>query len=176
MYLDNTLKIKELWENNIDEILILQKKVLDSLQNLFKWNELFFSNTKEEFKYLLNAKNNYAIGFYDNKLIAYSVIDKDVSIYEWKTLLPFDFNKSAQIDIVVVSPAYQWKGYWKKILSEIENKYINKHSYIKTLFSTVSPYNKASLKMFLSCWYFIDWLFKKHNKYYRVILRKELSN
>jgi len=173
----NTLRIKELWKDNISEILSLQNKVLDSLQNLFKWNELFFSNTKEEFKHLLNAENNYAIGFYNNnELIAYSVIDKDVSIYKWKTLLSFDPNISAQIDIVVVAPDHQSKWYWKKLLSEIEDRYVKKYPNIKTFFSTVSPYNRASLKMFLSCWYFIDWLFKKHNKYYRVILRKNLSN
>jgi len=170
--------IVSLTEKDINGILKIQEKIIENLSNVFKWNELFFTNTKEEFLEILS--NNFNLGKWlyteDNKLIVYGFVVKDVTVYQWKTLLRYDSDKTAQIDIIAVNPDYWWKWYAKKFLPKLEQDYITKFKNIKTLLATVSPYNKPSLKLFLSNGYFIDGLFKKHNKYYRVIMRKDLTN
>ena len=165
-------------KTNIVDILRIQEKIIESLSNVFKWNELFFTNTKEELlEFLSNSLNLWKwLYSWNNNLIAYGFALKEVTFYQWRTLLSFDKDKSAQIDIIAVNPDYWWKWYAKKFLPKLEQDYITKFKNIKTLLATVSPYNRPSLKLFLSNGYFIDGLFKKHNKYYRVIMRKDLTN
>ena len=166
-----------LTEKNIDDIINVQKLIENKLSTLFKWNELFFTNTKEEFLEVLSNDTNLWKWIYNwDELISYGFIAKDVKLYQWKTLLDFQEDTSAQIDIIAVNPNYWAKWYAKRFLLQLEKEYLQKFKNIKTLLATVSPYNRASLRLFLSNWYFIDGLFKKHNKYYRTILRKDLEN
>ncbi len=168
-------KLVTLNQKNISDILKIQSDIISKLPNVFKWNELFFANTKNEFSEFLKNQLNYGKWIYnDQELIAYWIIVKDVWFYKEHMLDEIEEHNSAQIDIIAVNPNYQWQWYWGKLLTLIEWEYLKKYNNIKTFLATVSPYNKASLRMFLSKGYYINWMFKKHNKYYRVIVRKDL--
>ena len=95
-----------LWSANINDILVVQNKIEEELSNLFKWEELFFTNTQEEFLEIFSNPSNLWKWIYNDKeLVAYWIIVKDIS-YKQYTLLSFNGVNGAQIDIIAVNPKF----------------------------------------------------------------------
>ena len=168
---------KENFSKEIPKVLELQEKVKESLKKLWKGDELFFTNTYEEFLKEVAYEPSKFIWIYNSKndLCGYWLINKHMEYYRNKMIDLFIEDISAQIDIIVIDPDLWWKKLGSYILKNLENKYIELVPSTTTFLATVSPYNISSLKLFIKNWYYINGLFKKHNKYYRVIVRKDLN-
>jgi len=164
-------------EERIQEILKIQKEVVKWIVDSFKWREYLFTSSQEELQKKLNNTLNLWKWLVNknNNLLAYWIVNKDVWLYKWNTLLKFDEKNTAQIDVIVVRKENWWEWLWKELLPKLEKEYLEKNRNIKTLLATISPYNRASLRLFLLNHYFIDWLFLREDKYQRIIVRKDIE-
>lgn len=138
------LTIVQLSDKQLDEILSLQQKVINSLAT----ESLLQPLTEEEFLYILNGKG-ILIGAYDNeKLIAFRAmlepeideehLGKDAGLprSEWTSVL--------YSEITNVDPDFQGNNL-QAVLGEILMNEITEERF-SYICATVAPYNIASLK------------------------------
>lgn len=164
----HTIEIKSLqWR--VKEVYNLQNKVYKELLR----KEFFITNTLEKLEEVIN--DNISIWYYiNNKIIAYAILYKDTSIYNW--IIDFNKEETQQVVIVVVDNKYRWFWFWKRLIKDIEKLITNKWERIKTFLTTVHPENIASIKSFEWNWYKNVWLlYKKNWSLKRNIMRKDIK-
>ncbi|MGL4329844.1 MAG: GNAT family N-acetyltransferase [Clostridium sp.] len=165
---------KFLEEKDIDDIMNLQKTVIDALEN----KELFAASEKEEFLEYIKVVGKI-IGCYESEndeLIAMGVYGK-LGIRKNNYGYDLELNEEelldvGQIESTVVAPEYRGNSLQKKICNELEKISIANND--KLLCATVSPYNKYSLNSFLELGYKIEKDKLKYGGLRRYVVVKKL--
>lgn len=167
------ITIRRLEAGQLGEILMLQRKVIESLST----GSLLQPLTEEEFSYILNDKGLMIGAYYNDQLIAFRAmlepeldeehLGKDAGLPrdEWPLVL--------HSEITNVDPDFQGNGLQvllgKQLMKEIDQQ---RFRYICT---TVAPFNIASLKDKFAHGMQIVELKVKYGNLLRYILMKDLT-
>ncbi|MGL5152666.1 MAG: GNAT family N-acetyltransferase [Clostridium sp.] len=166
------ITIKKLSKENLSEIMELQEKIYDFLDN----KELYSPSSEEEFLQciekgiILGLKNN------DERLIAMGVLVKngeDPHNYGYDIGITNDeLFKVGQIESTVVLPNYRGNGLQLKICKELE--VIGKENGCTIMTATASPINNFSVDTFKKLGYEIILEKIKYGGLRRFVLRKDI--
>lgn len=168
-----TCTISTLKEEHLNEIITLQEKIINTLEN----KTFFLKTENNEFKDIITTKENICLGCFNenNNLIAYGIFIKPalsknygLDINLEKELLPL----VGHIDSTVVHPDYRGNSLQKHLITAIEET-IDKNKF-SILCSTVHPENKASLNTFLKLGYEVKIEKEKYGGLRRYVLAKSI--
>ena len=169
-----TCTISTLKEENLNQVVNLQKEVVNTLEN----KEYFFKTENSEFRGILNNKENICLGCFNesNELIAYGMFIKPTLLDNYgldinleKDLLPL----VGHIESTIVHPNYRGNSLQKHLIAAIE-ELIDRNKF-SILCATVHPDNKASLKTFLKLGYEVKIEKEKYGGLRRYVLMKSIA-
>ena len=167
------ITIRRLEADQLDEILTLQRKVIESLST----GSFLQPLTEEEFSYILNGKGLMIGAYYHEQLIAFRAmlepeldeehLGKDAGLprNEWPLVL--------YSEITNVDPDFQGNGL-QVLLGELIMKEVNPQRF-RYICTTVAPFNIASLKDKFAHGMQIVALKVKYGDLLRYILMKDLT-
>lgn len=166
-------EIKILSEGHIDQIMKLQKEVVEGLEI----REVYADSTKESF---LGCMRNLGtiLGCFtkEDGLIAMGVYNKygyDKENYGYDLGLEGeDLLKIGQIESTIVKSEYRGNKL-QKVICDLLEEFAKKDG-LKLIGATVSPINKYSLDTFINSGYSIEKEKIKYGGYRRLIIKKEL--
>lgn len=165
-------EIKVLNEGHIDQIMNLQKEIINGLEI----RELYADSSKESFIECIKNKGKILGCFVNNELIAMGVYIKykyDHENYGYDLGLEGeDLLKVGQIESTIVREDYRGNKLQKIICDLIE--VLAQKDNLKIIGATVSPINKYSLNTFINSGYTIEDEKIKYGGYRRYILKKEI--
>lgn len=169
----NEITIVRLTANQLDEILLLQRKVIDSLST----ESILQPLTEEEYTIILNGKGMMIGAYYHEQLIAFRAmlepeldeehLGKDVGLSrdEWPLVL---YSEISNVD-----PDFQGNGL-QVLLGKLLMKEIDQ-TWFRYICATVAPFNIASLKdKFVHGMQIVE-LKVKYGNLLRYILMKDLT-
>lgn len=166
------ITIRHLEADQLDEILTLQEKVIESLAT----GSFLQPLTEEEFSYILNGKGLMIGAYYNEQLIAFRAmlepeldeehLGKDARLpkNEWPLVL--------YSEITNVDPDFQGNGL-QVLLGKLIMKEVNPQRF-RYICTTVAPFNIASLKDKFALGMQIVALKVKYGDLLRYILMKDL--
>lgn len=167
------ITIKRLEADQLDEILILQRKVIESLST----GSFLQPLTEEEFSYILNGKGLMIGAYYQEQLIAFRAmlepeldeehLGKDAGLprSEWPLVL---YSEISNVD-----PDFQGNGL-QVLLGKVLMKQVDSQRF-RYICTTVAPFNIASLKDKFAHGMQIVALKVKYGDLLRYILMKDLT-
>ena len=167
------ITILRLTTHQLDEILTLQRKVIESLST----DSFLQPLTEEEFYYILNGKGLMIGAYYNEQLIAFRAmlepeldeehLGKDAGLprSEWPLVL---YSEISNVD-----PDYQGNGL-QVLLGKLLMKEVD-HQRFRYICTTVAPFNIASLKDKFAHGMQIVSLKVKYGNLLRYILMKDLK-
>lgn len=167
------LTIKSLDIDNLQSILDLQTEVIASLADTAFLQPL----TKEEFLFILNGNGMMVGAFHDNNLIAFrAMLEPEIDeehLGRDAGLIESELSAVLYSEISNVSPKYQGNGL-QTILGELLMDQVNANRY-RYIFTTVAPFNIASLKDKFSLGMYIISLKMKYGNLLRYTMMKEVN-
>lgn len=167
------LTIKSLDIDNLQSILDLQTEVIASLADTAFLQPL----TKEEFLFILNGNGMMVGAFHDNNLIAFrAMLEPEIDeehLGRDAGLIESELSAVLYSEISNVSPKYQGNGL-QTILGELLMDQVNANRF-RYIFTTVAPFNIASLKDKFSLGMYIISLKMKYGNLLRYTMMKEVN-
>ncbi|HCW54413.1 MAG TPA: GNAT family N-acetyltransferase [Clostridium sp.] len=170
-----TCTISTLKEENLNQVVNLQKEVVNRLEN----KEYFFKTDNSEFRGILTNEENICLGCFNesNELIAYGMFIKPTLVDNYgsdinleKDLLPL----VGHIESTIVHPNYRGNSLQKHLIATIEDL-IDRNKF-PILCATVHPDNKASLKTFLKLGYKVKIEKEKYGGLRRCVVMKSIAD
>jgi len=167
------ITIRRLEADQLDEILTLQRKVIESLST----GSFLQPLTEEEFSYILNGKGLMIGAYYNEQLIAFRAMlepeldeehlgeDAGLPRSEWPLVL---YSEISSVD-----PDFQGNGI-QVLLGELIMKEVDSQQF-RYICTTVAPFNIASLKDKFAHGMQIVALKVKYGDLLRYILMKDLA-
>lgn len=136
-------KEKTLTLLDIEEILTLQQKVVEKIEN----SDSFHPDTKEEIEdYIING---FAIGIYkQNSLVAYQVLKNPSKDNSLLYHLPDYISRSFRVfhfETTVVDPVHRGQGFQKK-MKRISLAHLKIENRADIVCNTIHPFNYPSIK------------------------------
>ncbi|MFS0688409.1 GNAT family N-acetyltransferase [Sporosarcina sp. 179-K 8C2 HS] len=167
-----SVTIRSLAENDLEEIMDLQEKVIASLTVTSFLQPL----SEEEFSFILNGNGSMIGAFHADRLIAFrAMLEPEIDEHHLGKdagLPDSELPSVLYSEITNVDPEYRGNSL-QRILGEIlmENVDTERHRYV---FTTVAPFNIASLKDKFALGMHIISLEKKYGNLLRYTLMKDL--
>lgn len=166
-------ELRILNESHIDQIMKLQKEIIDGLEI----RELYADSSKESFEECIKGEGKIVGCFTEEDgLVAmgvYAVYGYDEENYGYDLgLKGEELLKVGQIESTIVKKEYRGNKLQNIICNIIEE--FAKEDNMKIIGATVSPINKYSLNTFVNNGYTIEDEKIKYGGYRRYILKKEI--
>lgn len=172
-YKDDSLTLRTLSTNDIDDIMNLQTEVYDKLDN----KELYSCSDADHFNTIIKDLG-VVMGYYNrrNELVAmaaYAAYGRDEENYGYDLEIADSMlDTVGQIESVLVHPSYRGRGLQKRLCIELESS--ARRDNMKILAATVSPINSFSLNNFISIGYETRLEKLKYGGLRRYVLTKNL--
>ncbi|WP_432357776.1 GNAT family N-acetyltransferase [Sporosarcina sp. UB5] len=164
--------IRSLTQNDLNTIIKLQEKVIATLQVTSFLQPL----SEDEFLYILNGNGSMIGAFHDDRLIAFrAMLEPEIDEHHLGKdagLSDSELPSVLYSEVTNVDPDYRGNSL-QRILGELlmENVDTTRHRYV---FTTVAPFNIASLKDKFSLGMYIINVEKKYGNLLRYTLMKDL--
>ena len=141
------LRIARLGIGRIDEVLALQRTVVDSLDA----PELFNTESRGYFEDLILRSGDVPGAIAEDRLVAYRgaklILDEDDNLGKDIGLPDAELPCVAHFDMIAVHPEFRRKGIAHRL--NLQAREQMRHEGKRHVLATVSPKNTASIRMFL---------------------------